>query len=241
METKTAQTKPLSHWRHTIAGAIRVAFGMAWGIDAFLKWQPDFFNNYLSYITGIISGQPSWLLPWFNFWGNLIQMNPDLFAWLTRIIETLIAAGLLLGLFRKWVYLLGALFALLIWSIPEGFGGPYTPGATDVGGGLIYVFMFMGLILIDYMMGKSPYSMDYYIEKKLPSWRYAAEWAPTATLEQEPVYLPWGYQIITIIGLIVMLGLFLYILGSELNSAPPSTGLVLGWCYNVIHAAPLIG
>jgi nitrite reductase (NO-forming) len=241
MNANNSKTQPRSHWTHTIAGAIRVAFGMAWGIDAFLKWQPAFFDNYSTYITGIISGQPAWLLPWFNFWGNLIQMNPDLFAWLTRIIETLIAAGLLLGLFRKWVYLLGGIFALLIWSIPEGFGGPYTPGATDVGAGLIYVFVFIALILIDYTMGKAPYSLDFYIERAYPSWRYAAEWAPAATLQEEPPYLPWRYQIVTIIGLIVMLVIFLYILGSELSSAPPATGLVVGWCYDLVHSGLMTG
>ncbi len=229
MNVKTTETKPLSHWTHTIAGAIRAAFGMAWGIDAFLKWQPDFFNNYASYITGIVSGQPNWLLPWFNFWSNLIQADPNLFAWLTRIIETLIALGLLFGFARKWTYILGGVFALLIWSIPEGFGGPYTPGATDVGAGLIYVFVFIALILIDYLKGRAPYSVDYYIEQSFPAWHSVAEWAPADTLKQEPAYLPWRYQIITIIGLIVMLVVFIYILISELKSAPPATGLALLW------------
>ena len=102
-----------------------------------------FFYNYLSYITSIAKGQPQWLLPWFNFWVSVIQLNPNLFAWLTRLIETAIAVGLLFGLGRKWIYILGGVFALLIWSIPEGFGGPYAPGATDVGGGLIYVLLFV--------------------------------------------------------------------------------------------------
>lgn len=229
MNANISKPKQSSHWTHTIAGAIRVAFGMAWGIDAFLKWQPAFFDNYASYITGIISGQPAWLLPWFNFWGNLIQPNANLFAWLTRIIETGIALGLLFGFGRKWLYLLGGMFALLIWAIPEGFGGPYTPGATDVGAGLIYAFVFLALILIDYLKGRAPYSVDFYIEKVFPGWTKVAEWAPAETLKQEPAYLPWSYQIITIIGLIVMLVVFLAILSSELRNAPPSTGLVLNF------------
>ncbi len=229
MNTENNQTKASSHWVHTISGAVRTAFGMAWGIDAYLKWQPDFFNNYASYITGIVSGQPAWLMPWFNFWSNLILLNPNLFAWLTRIIETLIALGLLFGFARKYVYLLGGIFALLIWSIPEGFGGPYAPGATDVGAGLIYVLVFLALIEISYVKGKAPYSVDFYIERKFPAWRHVAEWAPDEVLAREPAYLPWRYQIITIIGLVVMLVVFISILTSELKSAPPSTGLAVGW------------
>ena len=78
------------------------------------------FNSYLSYITSIADGQPQGLLPWFNFWISVIKPDPNLFAWLTRLVETAIAVGLLLGLVRKWVYVLGGAFALLIWSIPEG-------------------------------------------------------------------------------------------------------------------------
>jgi nitrite reductase (NO-forming) len=111
-----------------------------------------------------VSGQPGGLVPWFTFWSNLILLDPNLFAWLTRIIEILVALGLLFGFARKYVYLLGGIFALLIWSIPEGFGGPYAPGATDVGAGLIYVFLFIALILINYIKGKAPYSVDFYIE-----------------------------------------------------------------------------
>ncbi len=229
METKISNNKPSGLWTYTLSGAIRAAFGLVWAIDAYFKWQPDFFNNYSSYITGIVSGQPAWLLPWFNFWSNLILLNPGVFAWLTRIIETAIAVGLLLGLARKWVYLLGGIFALLIWAIPEGFGGPYTPGATDVGAGLIYVFVFIALILINYVNGRAPYSVDFYIEKKFPAWRHVAEWATPETLEKEPVYLPWRYQIITIISLLIMLVLFLIILSSELKSAPPSSTLVPTW------------
>jgi nitrite reductase (NO-forming) len=224
MNAKVSNDNSSSLWVDAAAGAIRTAFGLAWALDAYFKWQPAFFNNYLSYITSIIDGQPSWLLPWFNFWSNLITPNPGLFAWLTRLIETAVAIGLLLGVARKWTYVLGGIFALLIWSVPEGLGGPYTPGATDVGAGLIYAFLFLALIVIDYVMGRSPYSLDYYLERRFPSWKMFAEWAPASTLEKEPRRLSWPVQIATLIGLVILLVVFLIILGSELNSAPASQG-----------------
>jgi nitrite reductase (NO-forming) len=228
MDTKTSNDNDYSLWADTAAGAIRAAFGLAWAMDAYLKWRPGFFNDYLSYISGIINGQPKWLLPWFNLWSSLIRPDPNLFAWLTRLIETAIALGLLLGIARKWVYVLGGLFALLIWSVPEGFGGPYVPGSTDVGGGLIYIFMFIALIIIDYVLGRSPYSVDFYIEKRIPSWRFLAEWAPPKILAQEPRRLPWNIQIVTIIGLVIMLAIFLVVLASEINSAAATQGSIPG-------------
>jgi nitrite reductase (NO-forming) len=219
MNTSPMKSNDYSLWADVAAGAIRTAFGLVWAIDAYFKWQPAFFNNYLSYITDIVKGQPQWMLPWFNLWVSVIQINPNLFALMTCLIETSIAIGLLFGLGRKWIYILGGVFALLVWSIPEGFGGPYTPGATDVGGGLIYVIVFVALIVMDYTLGRSPYSVDYYLEKRFPAWQHIVEWAPAQVLEQEPRRLTWNVQIVIIIGVLIMLAVFLAIIGSELNAA----------------------
>ncbi len=216
VNAQTPVDRRKNFWANTISGAVRAAFGVVWAVDAWLKWQPAFLQNYLSYITGVIQGQPKWLVPWFNFWVNIITPNQALFAYLTRIIETIIALGLLFGLGRKWIYVLGAVFATLIWSIPEGFGGPYAPGATDVGGGLIYVLLFLGLIILDYSLGRSPYSVDNYIEKKVPGWRYLGEWASKDTLLVEPVRLSWPVQIVIILVILLVLIGFLLVLSSEL-------------------------
>jgi len=223
MDTPINKTTQKSIWPVTVAGGLRAAFGLVWAIDAFFKWQPAFFNNYLSYTTDIVSGQPQWLLPWFNAWVSIIQINPAFFALMTCLIESAIALGLLFGLGRKWIYILGALFATLIWSIPEGFGGPYTPGATDVGGGLIYVFMFGTLILLDFVLGLSPYSVDFYIGKRFPAWRKLVEWAPERVLAEEPGYLPWRIQIVAIGSMVIILAVVLTILISELNAAPAAS------------------
>ena len=219
MNPKLENSNDYSLWADTAAAAIRIAFGLIWAMDAYLKWRPVFFNNYLSYITSIANGQPQWLLPWFNLWISLITPDPSLFAWLTRLAETTIAVGLLFGLGRKWIYVLGGVFALFIWSIPEGFGGPYVPGATDIGAGLIYVLVFITLIVMDHVLGRSPYSVDFYLERIFPAWRHLAEWAPPQILNQEPRQLSWTIQIVSIIGILVMLLVFLVLIGSEMNAA----------------------
>jgi nitrite reductase (NO-forming) len=218
MNEKLSKSNDYSLWADVAAGAIRTIFGLVWACDAYLKWQPGFFNNYLSYVTDIANGQPHWLLPWFNFWIRLITPVPGLFALLTSLIETTIAAGLLFGLGRKWIYVLGSIFALFIWSIPEGFGGPYTAGATDVGAGLVYVLVFVGLIVMDYTLGRSPYSVDYYLEEKHPSWRFIAEWAQPAVLAKEPRRLSWNFQIpIIAVAALILIGV-LILIQSELNA-----------------------
>jgi nitrite reductase (NO-forming) len=222
----TAPTTGRPAWVDVAAGAVRTAFGLIWAVDTYFKFQPGFLTGYLDIIKGAASGQPAWLAPWFNFWVNTISINPDFFAWSTRIIEAVLALGLLFGLGRKWIYVLGAAFTFIIWSVPQGLGGPYAPGKVDIDSGLIYMLVFVSLIVIDSALGRSPYSVDYYIERRFPKWRLVAELAPPAVLAQEPARLPWATQIPIIIAVLIFLLLILAILTDTLNLAAPGTGSI---------------
>ncbi|TMI31469.1 hypothetical protein E6H29_04480 [Candidatus Bathyarchaeota archaeon] len=82
---------------------------------------------------------------------------------------------LITGFLRKLAYTAGFFLSLLIWSVPEGFGGPYGPGSTDIGTGVIYAFVFVFLLLTNATYGTSRFSLDQLIEKRWPSWRRVAE------------------------------------------------------------------
>jgi nitrite reductase (NO-forming) len=120
-------------WLIVAAAALRTAFGILMAIDAYLKWQPGFAAHYVGYLQNAANAQPHWLQGWFHMWLRLVTMHTPFFISATRLIETAIAIGLLLGFARRITYFAGALFSLLIWSTAEGFGGPYTSGATNVG------------------------------------------------------------------------------------------------------------
>src|SRR5580700_3582262 len=122
---------------------LRITFGVVWVIDATFKWLPSFRSGFLSQITGVAQGQPNWLKPWFHFWIRLLGHNPHLFAVLTAIVESLIALALVFGFARRTTYLTATLFTLVIWSVAEGFGGPYTSGSTDIGTAIIYAIVFL--------------------------------------------------------------------------------------------------
>jgi nitrite reductase (NO-forming) len=66
-------------------------------------------------------------------------------------------------------------FSLLIWATAEGFGGPYTSGASDIRTAIIYAVVFAALLALSYYAGPSRYSADYYIEKKVSWWWRVAE------------------------------------------------------------------
>lgn len=165
--------------------ALRIAFGVIWAIDATLKWLPGFRSSYLATISGMARGQPGWLHPWFSFWINLQQPRAMFFAYLVATIETLIAAALIVGFARKLTYLSAAVFSLLIWSTAEGFGGPYTSGASDIGTAIIYALAFAGLLALSYYAGPARYSADYYLEKRFSWWWKLAELRRPASSERQ--------------------------------------------------------
>jgi nitrite reductase (NO-forming) len=63
------------------------------------------------------------------------------------LIESLIAAVLILGVFTNLACVSGMLMALVIWTTAESFGGPYTTGATDIGAAVMYAVVLAGLFL----------------------------------------------------------------------------------------------
>ena len=152
---------------------IRIILGIVWLIDGYLKFQPGLVDSFPDLIKS--ASQPAWLQPWFNFWYNVTIRNAAPFVYGIGILEVSLGMALVLGVLRKLAYIGGVLLSLLIWAVPEGFGGPYGLGSTDIGTGIVYSFVFLSLIMINAMSGPSKYSLDYFIERRLPSWKRAAE------------------------------------------------------------------
>ena len=175
----TALQSSLDNWFarnvDSLKTIMRVIFGIVWAIDGAFKLQPGFADTFQSFISSAPSNQPAWLQGWFSFWASITSSNTTLFFYSVATIELGLAFCLIFGFLRKLAYTIGILFSLLLWSVPEGFGGPYGPSSTDIGTGIIYAFVFIFLLIINATKGPSKYSLDYLIEKKWPSWKRIAE------------------------------------------------------------------
>ncbi len=155
--------------------AFRVIFGLIWLIDGAFKFAPGLVAAFPGMVSDAGAGQPSWLQPWFTFWANQASANASFWVYTTGVLEVAVGLGLILGLLRKIAYLGGAVLSLFIWAVPEGFGGPYGIGSTDIGGGIVYAMTFLMLIVINATYGTSRWSLDYHIEKRWPAWAALAE------------------------------------------------------------------
>ena len=160
---------------HRAAAALRIAFGLVWGIDASLKWLPAFRETFAAMLTAAAQGQPGWLHPWFDLWSGLSPGQATVFAYASAATETLLAVALITGFARKTVYIGAAGYSLLVWATGEGFGGPYHAGATDIGTAIIYSFVFAALLVVAALEGTNPYSLDGYLEQRISWWWRIAE------------------------------------------------------------------
>ena len=126
----------------------RILFGLVWLADAVFKWLPGFRD------PATISAQLGKhakaidvpvLHQWMMLWYSIGTANPTVFAYVIAVIETLIALGLILGVFSRTVLLGSAIFSLGIWSTAEGLGLPFKYGQTDLGPSIGYVFASLAL------------------------------------------------------------------------------------------------
>lgn len=153
-------------------GILRIAFGVAWAVAAWLKWQSAFINGFADTIKGAMEGQPHIVQLWIGFWLRIVELNPILFARLEASVETLLALCFLLGLFTNMACIMGVGLSLGIWSVGEGFGGPYVMGhSTDIGTAFPYVIL-CGLLLC--ANARRYYALDTWLSARSKHLRFLA-------------------------------------------------------------------
>jgi thiosulfate dehydrogenase [quinone] large subunit len=133
--------------RVKVFALLRTLFGVVWLIDAWVEWQPAFLNHLLSYFTPVAQNQPPLLRTWINWWISIIGHAPHVFAIMIAAGETAVGLSLITGVLSQTAMYGGIVLMAMIWSVGEGFGGLASPGATDVGPALIYVFMLIALLV----------------------------------------------------------------------------------------------
>ena len=153
----------------------RIIFGLMWAVDGYFKLSPDF--TITPFISQDLSGQNIIFKVWYKFWFDIINPIPQLWVFVITITEFGLAFSLIFGFMRKVGYLSGIVTSLIIWGVPERFGGPYDSFSTNIGTGIIYAMVFLLFIVINSLEGPSRYSIDYYIEQRYHWWRLLAEFS----------------------------------------------------------------
>lgn len=170
-------------WRRGVklAKVVALIFGSLWAVDGWFKFQPGFYQSLPAKVAAASAGQPAILSGWYSAWYSFISANPALAAYGTGILELSIAFSLIFGFGRKIAYFGGITLGLLIWSVVEGFGGPYGTGSVTVGQANIYALGLLFLLAFNTTYGSNPYTLDSIIARRFRWWSKIAE-VPKVTL-----------------------------------------------------------
>jgi uncharacterized membrane protein YphA (DoxX/SURF4 family) len=158
-----------------IRSSVRKLFGLAWGIDAAFKFLPQTPLWFSERVLAASIGQPVWLSGWFNFWIQQTAANASFDVYTVAGLEFGLAFSLVAGFLRKTAYFGGIALSLLIWAVPEGFGGPYGPGTFDIGVGVIYALGFLLLLALEVSPHANRGTLDAWIERRLGGWSRVSE------------------------------------------------------------------
>ncbi|WP_295536575.1 hypothetical protein [uncultured Thioclava sp.] len=133
----------------------RNGFGLLWGYDALLKFQPYFLNHFTDFLT---SAQTDMQGTWTASYDQLFlvitnAMGPHLVAVLVALTEALVAASLISGRGLRIMAPIGFLLSFAIWSTAETWGGPYSLGvsaeaAQMFGTATIYMMAFFYIMTL---------------------------------------------------------------------------------------------
>jgi nitrite reductase (NO-forming) len=153
-----------------IRSSLRKLFGLVWGLDAALKFLPNTPLWFTHRVLEASIGQPAWLGGWFTFWVRQTSANAAFDVYLVTGLEFALAFALIAGFLRKLAYLGGIFLSLLIWSVPEGFGGPYYSGTFDIGTGVVYALAFLFLLALETSRDSSRGTLDAWIGRRIRGW-----------------------------------------------------------------------
>lgn len=153
------------------AAFLRLLFGGILAVDATLQFLPG-APPQLAYLLVVAAGQNQPALSWwFSYWASVIAGDPGLWWYGTGVLMAFLATCLILGVARRLAYVVGFLFSVMLWAIPNGFGGPYAAPNTDIGAGLLYAVLFLILLQVDSVSGSARLAADATLERRWPRWR----------------------------------------------------------------------
>ncbi|MCL4372732.1 DoxX family membrane protein [Candidatus Parvarchaeota archaeon] len=158
-------------WSDKIPFVTRLILGLIFIADSMLKLIPDSAYLIKENVLSGAYGAWSFVYPWVAFWANFTANNINFLVAFAIVVEFLIGLFLILGLFKKFLYITGAVYSIVIWLTISQFGGPYIAGTLNIGATPFYFLLFLLLIFTDRNFKTYDKSLDKIIEKKHKIWQ----------------------------------------------------------------------
>jgi uncharacterized membrane protein YphA (DoxX/SURF4 family) len=127
---------------------LRILFGFIWVMNTWFQAQAAGLGQFMPGFQQALQGEPGWeqgYVQWVVHAINTVGHYPAAVAMV--VIDGLLALSLLTGIWLRFFAWVGIVYSLFLWSSIQAFGGPYGPGATDPGPGIVYALGFAFILL----------------------------------------------------------------------------------------------
>ncbi len=157
----------------------RITLGLILVADAILEWQPADYQVFSSFLTASATALPGPLAELATWAAGVLSGQTAAANGVLAALETAFGVSWTLGLYTRATLLAGIPVFLGVWLFGEGLGGAFSPGATDLSAGPLYVLCCLAL-----WAGASwrCWSLDAWLGRSSRAYRRSAVGAAAAAL-----------------------------------------------------------
>ena len=130
--------------------AVQTVLGLIWLLDGALQFQSFMYGKgFISMLTGMTAGQPSWLAHSMNWGATTLQGHQALFNTLAALVQVAIGLGLLWRRAVRPAIAVSFVWVLVVWWFGEAFGMLFMNMASPLTGapGAVVLYAIIGAIV----------------------------------------------------------------------------------------------
>ena len=130
--------------------ALQTVLGLIWLLDGALQFQSFMYGKgFISMLTGMTAGQPSWLTHSMNWGATTLQGHQALFNTLAALVQVAIGLGLLWRRTVRPAIAVSFVWVLVVWWFGEAFGMLFMNMASPLTGapGAVALYAIIGAIV----------------------------------------------------------------------------------------------
>lgn len=131
---------------------LQIVLGFLWLLDGIFQLQPKMFTSAFAHnvIAPAAQGQPGFVYTLMHFAVHLVLLQPAVFDVLFALIQLSLGALIIYKKTAKFGLMASAIWAFVVWSLGEGFGGIFS-GHTLLligapGAALLYLLLALALL-----------------------------------------------------------------------------------------------
>jgi hypothetical protein len=148
--TASLRTAARAYFASDARRTIQTGLGLIWLLDGALQFQSFMYSKgFIQVITGLETGQPSWLASSIRWASHIFQSNLTALNTLFALTQVIIGLGLLYRPAVKGALALSFAWSLVVWWSAEAFGSLFSNTASPLTGapGAALLYVIIGLLV----------------------------------------------------------------------------------------------